>query len=105
MLSSRDREVLAFIAGRVRATGVSPSYQEMAHALAITSKASISRVMRRLEESGRIRRLHNRARAIEVIPEKPTSRPQVVPLVRYPDAEYFTWDAEAKALKPMETKA
>ena len=52
---------------RVRETGIPPSFDEMKDALDLRSKSGIHRLITALEERGFIRRLANRARAIEVI--------------------------------------
>ncbi|GAA0569327.1 transcriptional repressor LexA [Caenispirillum bisanense] len=56
-----------FIEKRLRATGVSPSFDEMKDALDLKSKSGIHRLITGLEERGFIRRLPHRARALEVL--------------------------------------
>jgi repressor LexA len=56
-----------FIHERIRESGVPPSFDEMKDALDLKSKSGIHRLITALEERGFIRRLPNRARAIEVI--------------------------------------
>ena len=48
-------------------SGVPPSFDEMKDALDLKSKSGIHRLITALEERGFIRRLPNRARALEVI--------------------------------------
>ena len=48
-------------------TGVSPSFEEMKEALDLKSKSGVHRLISALEERGFIRRLPNRARALEVL--------------------------------------
>src|SRR5438105_13045288 len=67
MLTRKQHELLMFIHERVRETGVPPSFDEMKDALDLKSKSGIHRLITALEERGFIRRLPNRARAIEVI--------------------------------------
>ena len=67
MLTKKQRELLVFIHSRLQETGVSPSFDEMRHALDLRSKSGIHRLVGALEERGFIRRLPNRARALEVI--------------------------------------
>lgn len=98
----RDRACLDFISGRLRNTAIPPTYEEMASALGLRSKASIKRILDRLVAAGRIRQMPNRARALDVIHGPPTASPRVIPLVSYPDAKMFVWSDEAKALVPME---
>ncbi|MFZ1964386.1 MAG: transcriptional repressor LexA [Roseiarcus sp.] len=74
MLTRKQSELLRFIHERLQAEGVPPSFDEMKDALALRSKSGIHRLIMALEERGFIRRLANRARAIEVLrlPESAT---------------------------------
>lgn len=67
MLTRKQHELLRFIHERVRETGVPPSFDEMKDALDLKSKSGIHRLITALEERGFIRRLPNRARALEVV--------------------------------------
>lgn len=67
MLTSKQRELLLFIDQRLKASGISPSFDEMREALELKSKSGVHRLISALEERGFIRRLANRARALEVI--------------------------------------
>jgi repressor LexA len=67
MLTRKQLELLRFIHERLTETGVPPSFDEMKDALDLKSKSGIHRLITALEERGFIRRLPNRARAIEVI--------------------------------------
>ncbi len=75
MLTAQQQALLSFIHDRLNATGVSPSFDEMKAALKLKSKSGIHRLVSALEERGFIRRLPNRARAVEVIrlPQPPLS--------------------------------
>ena len=79
MLTRKQSELLRLINDRLQETGVPPSFDEMKDALELKSKSGIHRLILALEERGFIRRLPNRARALEVIrmPESasPTARP------------------------------
>src|SRR5208282_2105517 len=74
MLTKKQSELLRFIHERLQAEGVPPSFDEMKDALDLRSKSGIHRLIMALEERGFIRRLANRARAIEVLrlPESAT---------------------------------
>src|SRR5690606_2299372 len=74
MLTRKQYELLRFINERLKESGVPPSFDEMKDALDLRSKSGIHRLITALEERGFIRRLPNRARAIEVIklPESAT---------------------------------
>jgi len=67
MLTKKQFELLRFIHERLKESGVPPSFDEMKDALDLRSKSGIHRLITALEERGFIRRLPNRARAIEVI--------------------------------------
>ncbi len=67
MLTRKQYELLCFIHDRLKDAGVPPSFDEMKEALDLRSKSGIHRLITALEERGFIRRLPNRARAIEVI--------------------------------------
>lgn len=67
MLTAKQHELLLFIARRLEATGISPSFEEMKDALDLKSKSGVHRLISALEERGFIRRLPNRARALEVL--------------------------------------
>ncbi|WP_375703405.1 transcriptional repressor LexA [Bartonella sp. AD13SXNS] len=74
MLTCKQYELLLFIHNHIKETGVSPSFEEMKNALEFSSKSGIHKLIIALEQRGFIRRLPNRARAMEVIrlPEKIT---------------------------------
>lgn len=67
MLTRKQHELLLFIDRHLKATGFSPSFEEMKEALALKSKSGIHRLISALEERGFLRRRHHRARALEVV--------------------------------------
>ena len=67
MLTRKQHELLTYINGHLAQTGVSPSFEEMKDALELKSKSGVHRLISALEERGFIRRLANRARALEVL--------------------------------------
>lgn len=67
MLTAKQHELVRFIQQRLEATGISPSFEEMKEALDLKSKSGVHRLISALEERGFIRRLPNRARALEVL--------------------------------------
>jgi repressor LexA len=75
MLTAKQRELLIFIKQRLSETGISPSFDEMREALDLKSKSGVHRLISALEERGFIRRLPNRARALEVLKMPETSAP------------------------------
>src|SRR3954451_4458207 len=72
MLTAKQHELLLFIDNRLKDSGISPSFDEMREALDLKSKSGVHRLISALEERGFIRRLPNRARALEVL-----KRPEV----------------------------
>ena len=67
MLTAKQHELLVFINKRLDESGISPSFEEMKEALDLKSKSGVHRLIGALEERGFIRRLANRARALEVM--------------------------------------
>ncbi|MFO1256334.1 MAG: transcriptional repressor LexA [Sphingomonadaceae bacterium] len=76
MLTRKQHELIRYIQAKLEETGVSPSFEEMKEALDLKSKSGVHRLISALEERGFIRRLPNRARALEVLkqPEDVTSK-------------------------------
>jgi repressor LexA len=81
MLTRKQHELIRFIQTRLEESGVSPSFEEMKEALDLKSKSGVHRLISALEERGFIRRLPNRARALEVLrqPEDVTTRESRTP--------------------------
>src|ERR687886_14331 len=77
MLTAKQRELLLFIDRRLKEGGISPSFDEMREALDLKSKSGVHRLISALEERGFIRRLPNRARALEVV-KLPETRPSAM---------------------------
>ncbi len=67
MLTRKQHQLLMFIQKRLQEAGVPPSFDEMKDALDLKSKSGIHRLITALEERGFIRRLPNRARALEIL--------------------------------------
>ena len=84
MLTRKQRDLLDIISEGIAREGVPPSYEEMKKALGVSSKSGIHRHVIALEERGFIRRLPNRARAIEILkfpaplPKRPEFHPEVI---------------------------
>ncbi|MCU0948205.1 MAG: transcriptional repressor LexA [Porphyrobacter sp.] len=82
MLTAKQHELIRFIQQRLEETGVSPSFEEMKEALDLKSKSGVHRLISALEERGFIRRLPNRARALEVIRQPEDATPAPRPALR-----------------------
>ena len=81
MLTAKQRDLLLFIDKRLNESGISPSFDEMREALDLKSKSGVHRLISALEERGFIRRLPNRARALEVV-KLPETRSATVTQLR-----------------------
>ncbi len=81
MLTAKQHELLLFIDGRLNQSGISPSFDEMREALDLKSKSGVHRLISALEERQFLRRLPNRARALEVLkmPERAEKRAAATP--------------------------
>lgn len=75
MLTAKQHELIRFIQERLEETGISPSFEEMKEALDLKSKSGVHRLISALEERGFIRRLPNRARALEVLKQPENAVP------------------------------
>ncbi|MBY9061789.1 transcriptional repressor LexA [Sphingomonas yunnanensis] len=84
MLTRKQHELICFIEDRLAESGVSPSFEEMKDALELKSKSGVHRLISALEERGYLRRLPNRARALEVLkaPERGEPKRAAVPAKR-----------------------
>src|SRR5213592_3184566 len=80
MLTAKQHELLLFIQRKLEETGISPSFEEMKDALDLKSKSGVHRLISALEERGFIRRLPNRARALEIVKLPETQSAAVIPL-------------------------
>lgn len=91
MLTRKQHELICYIADHLAETGVSPSFEEMKEALDLKSKSGVHRLISALEERQFLRRLPNRARALEVlrVPERPdraAAKPSAAPRTAAPAA-------------------
>jgi repressor LexA len=106
MLTRKQLDLLRFIQQRMRESGVPPSFDEMKDALDLKSKSGIHRLITALEERGFLRRLPNRARAIEVI-RLPESLGPATAAAPAPEPRRFTPSVveggRAKAVPPRPT--
>jgi repressor LexA len=75
MLTRKQHELLLYIDARLSETGISPSFEEMKEALDLKSKSGVHRLISALVERGFIRRLPNRARALEVLKIPEANKP------------------------------
>ena len=67
MLTLKQSELLTYLSDHMQQHDVPPSFDEMRDALGLASKSGVHRLVSGLQERGYIRRLANRARAIEIL--------------------------------------
>ena len=67
MLTRKQSELLTYLSDHMQQHDVPPSFDEMRDALGLASKSGVHRLVSGLEERGFIKRLANRARAIEIL--------------------------------------
>lgn len=104
MLTRKQHELIRFIQARLEDTGVSPSFEEMKDALDLKSKSGVHRLISALEERGFIRRLPNRARALEVLRQPEDATPTakaVAKLAVKPDGLGQSLSAKSAGAKPV----
>ncbi len=65
-LTKRQKEVLDYLVGFLNKHGYSPSFEEIAHAMKLTSLATVHKHLSTLEKKGFVRRGYNQSRSIEV---------------------------------------
>jgi repressor LexA len=106
-LYKRQRQILDFIAQYIQKFGVSPTLQQIADAIGVSSLATVHEHLNNLEEKGVLRRYKGKIRGIEVLDEGFLANgggPQVeVPILGFIAAgapiETYT-DPEASLLVP-----
>src|SRR5271168_3380581 len=65
-LTKRQKEVLNYLVGFINKNGYSPSFEEIARAMKLTSLATVHKHLSTLETKGFVRRGYNQSRSIEV---------------------------------------
>ena len=80
-LTRRQREILDFISHFLEEHRYAPSLGEIGRAFGLSSPATIHKHLSRLEAKGKIRRLPNQSRSVELLPEKATGGTVELPLL------------------------
>ena len=83
-ITRRQKEVLDFLSEFTTQNGYSPSYEEIATGLGLTSLATVHKHVTNLQTKGLLQRSHNRSRSIDVLPQRSTRRggsPERLPLL------------------------
>jgi repressor LexA len=77
-LTKRQKQVLDYLVGFLNKNGYSPSFDEIAHGLKLTSLATVHKHLSTLERKGFVRRGYNQSRSIEVVQLPKPVREQVL---------------------------
>jgi len=77
-LTKRQKEVLDFLVTFLNKHGYSPSFEEIARSLKLTSLATVHKHISTLERKGFVRRGYNQSRSIEVTQLPKPVREQVL---------------------------
>lgn len=82
MLTQKQHDLLIFLDNTIKQTGVSPSFEEMKDYLNLKSKSGVHRLLSELENRRFIKRLHNKARALEIValPENRALCSELIPV-------------------------
>jgi repressor LexA len=73
-ITRRQKEVLDFLTQFVQQNGYSPSYEEIARGLDLSSLATVHKHITNLQTKGLLQRAHNRSRSIDVLPARSSKR-------------------------------
>src|SRR6202167_5289332 len=76
-LTKRQKEVLDFLVTFLNKNGYSPSFEEIARSLKLTSLATVHKHISTLERKGFVRRAYNQSRSIEIVQLPKQVREQV----------------------------
>ena len=77
-LTKRQKEVLDYLVSFLNKNGYSPSFEEMAKGLKLTSLATVHKHLTTLERKGYVRRGYNQSRSIEVLQLPKPVKDQVI---------------------------
>ena len=77
-LTKRQKEVLNYLVGFLNKNGYSPSFEEIARAMKLTSLATVHKHLSTLEKKGFIRRGYNQSRSIEIVQLPKPVKEQVI---------------------------
>ena len=81
-LTKRQKEVLDYLVSFINKNGYSPSFEEIARAMKLTSLATVHKHLSTLETKGFVRRGYNQSRSIEVTQlPKPVSEQVILSLI------------------------
>jgi repressor LexA len=69
-ITRRQKEVIDFLSSFTSKYGYSPSYEEIAAGLGLSSLATVHKHVTNLQNKGLLQRAHNRSRSIDVLPQR-----------------------------------
>jgi repressor LexA len=69
-ITRRQKEVIDFLSSFTQKNGYSPSYEEIAAGLGLSSLATVHKHITNLQTKGLLQRAHNRSRSIDVLPPR-----------------------------------
>ena len=98
-ITRRQKEVLDFLSAFTQTNGYSPSFEEIASGLKLSSLATVHKHVTNLQTKGLLQRAHNRSRSIDVLP----SRPQKRETTRVPLAGRIAAGSPVEAIETAET--
>ena len=73
-ITRRQKEVIDFLSNFTSKHGYSPSYEEIAAGLQLSSLATVHKHVTNLQNKGLLPRAHNRSRSIDVLPQRSTRK-------------------------------
>src|SRR6201993_4068326 len=80
-ITRRQKEVIDFLSNFTQKNGSSPSYEEIASGLGLSSLATVHKHISNLQNKGLLQRAHNRSRSIDVLPARSSKRADRLPLM------------------------
>jgi repressor LexA len=81
MITKRQKEMLDYLRDYIVEHGYAPTLEEIGRHFSLASLATVHKHLSNLERKGRIRRLANHSRAMELVPEPSAGRAVEVPLL------------------------
>src|SRR6195952_3810644 len=73
-ITRRQKEVIDFLSSFTQKNGYSPSYEEIAQGLNLSSLATVHKHVTNLQNKGLLQRAHNRSRSIDVLPTRSSKK-------------------------------
>src|ERR1700709_1265529 len=74
-ITRRQKEVIDFLSNFTTKHGYSPSYEEIAAGLGLTSLATVHKHVTNLQNKGMLQRAHTRSPSLDVTPDRSPKKP------------------------------